>query len=302
MSFTVGIPNFDGSYFDGQWSDLLELAVEAERAGVDRVSLFDHVVNGSQTDSYPYGGFPGAPETPWLEPLSTLAAISGRTTTLRLGTAVLIAPLRPAAVLAKTAATIDAISGGRLDLGVGTGWQAKEYEAAGVDFTSRGQLLTETLAACLQLWQPGPVSFDSPTLRFDDVYCSPLPVQPGGVPFWVGGKLTKRNLDRIVRFGTGWIPAPTDDPATVRAGITKLHEALAEAGRDPAAVRVRVSPKPVRNDAGAIDMDASLATVAELLEHGATDVFLALNAWCQQRDEAPEFMTDMAKAVHTLQG
>src|SRR5215213_11514347 len=109
---TVGLPNY-GPYLGATaWRSLLDLAVAAERAGVDGVSVVDHVVMGSQVDRYPYGRFPGGPQAPWLEPLTVLAAISGVTSRVELATAVLISPLRPAALLAKAAATLDVLSRG----------------------------------------------------------------------------------------------------------------------------------------------------------------------------------------------
>src|SRR4051812_14877861 len=103
------------------------MAREADKAGIDRIVVVDHVVMGPHTEAYSWGKFPTPPDSPWLEPLTCLAVIAGATSRVRLGTGILIAPLRSGAVLAKTAATLDVLSGGRLDLGVGTGWQKEEY-------------------------------------------------------------------------------------------------------------------------------------------------------------------------------
>ena len=142
------------------------------------------------------------------------------------------------------------ISAGRLDLGVGSGWLAKEYEAAGLDFGERGRLLDDALEACTALWAGGPTDFDSPRLRFDDVYCAPRPVQEGGVPFWIGGDLHRRNLARLVRRCGGWIPSPTARRRDIAAGIEVLDAALAEAGRDPGEVRVRIGVPPPKGTGG----------------------------------------------------
>src|SRR5882724_8159151 len=135
--------------FGGDPRGLIEVARHAESAGVDQINITDHVVMGARTDRYPFGKFPVPPEYPWFEPLTMLAAIAGVTSSIRLGTGVLITPLRPAVLLAKIAATLDVVSGGRLDLGVGTGWQREEYDAVGLDWDKRGQLLSDTLAACV---------------------------------------------------------------------------------------------------------------------------------------------------------
>jgi probable F420-dependent oxidoreductase len=163
---------------------LIDLASPKTR--VDRITVVDHVVMGPNTDAYSWK-FPTPPDAPWLEPLTVLAAMAAVTTRIRLATGILIAPLRPAVLLAKQAATLDVLSQGRLDLGVGTGWQREEYDAEALDFARRGQLLTDTIAACKALWRDSPAALDTPTLSFRDVYCDPKPVQPGGVPLWIGG-------------------------------------------------------------------------------------------------------------------
>ena len=135
-------------------------------------------------------------------------------------------------MLAKTAATVDVLSGGRLDLGVGIGWQREEYEAAGLDFGGRGRLLDHTLEVCQTLWRDAPARFDADGLRFDGIHSLPHPVQPGGVPIWVSGTLNERVLERVARFGSGWIPwGPAADD--LEASIPRVHEALSAAGRDP---------------------------------------------------------------------
>ncbi len=130
-------------------------------------------------------------------------------------------------LLAKQAATLDVLSQGRLDLGVGTGWQREEYDAEGLDFARRGQLLTDTIAACKALWRDTPAALDTPTLSFRDIYCDPKPVQPGGVPLWIGGTLHKRNLDRLVRYGDAWIPIMGESVDGIAAGAERSADRVA---------------------------------------------------------------------------
>src|SRR3954452_18001098 len=186
VALSLGVPNF-GAWAD-DWPDVLDLARAADDAGVDRLVVTDHVVMGRNTDAYVWGRFPTPPEAPWLELLTCLAAIATATTRVRLATGIVIAPLRPAAVLAKTVATLDVLSGGRVDLGVGVGWQREEYVATGVDFSRRGDLLDHTIAACRELWSALPASYDGGGISFRDVYCSPLPSQ-GRLPVWFSGTL-----------------------------------------------------------------------------------------------------------------
>jgi len=130
------------------WSAMREMARCYDRAGVDRLVVSDHVVFGEHLDEYGRpevggqrgGRQPTGPDGHWLEPLTTLSVLAGATERVRLGTGILIAALRRPVVLAKAAATLDVLSGGRLDLGVGVGWQREEYEAAGLAFADRGRL------------------------------------------------------------------------------------------------------------------------------------------------------------------
>jgi len=162
----------------GDWTSLLEQAEALDQAGFDRLVLSDHIVFGERLEEYGRpdiggragGRQPTGPDGHWLEPLSTLAVIAGRTSRIRLGTNILIAALRRPVVLAKSAATIDVLSGGRLDLGVGVGWQREEYEAAGLSFERRGELLDETLRVCRILWTEPIAAYDSSELHFDRIH------------------------------------------------------------------------------------------------------------------------------------
>jgi probable F420-dependent oxidoreductase len=300
MSLIVGLPNHGDWLGANGWRALVDLAVAAEEAGVDAVSVVDHVVMGVRTDRYPYGSFPGGPEAPWLEPLTTLAAVAGATRRIGLVTGILISPLRAPALLAKTAATLDVLSGGRLVLGVGTGWQAEEYEAVGLEWARRHDLLDDGLAACAALWRRGPVTVDLPTVSFEDIYCCPRPVQDGGIPVWIGGKLTARNLRRIVTWGSGWIPAPGQPAVSVADDVRTLRTALEAAGRDPAGVRVRVTPPVVRDGGGRPDVLASMAGARELLAAGGTDVFVLLQAWCGERSDTVPLLGELVAAAAEL--
>lgn len=264
-TLSVGLPNF-GGWIGGDWSRLLELARAADDAGVDRIIVNDHVVMGRNTDAYVWGRFPTAPDAPWLEPFSCLAAIAAVTSRVRLGTGVVIAPLRPAAVLAKTVATLDLLSGGRVDLGVGVGWQKEEYDAEGLDFATRGQLLDDTMGACRALWSQLPASYKSQSVSFDDIFCSPQPVQDP-LPVWFSGTLNARQRRRIVDLGDGWIPIMGATVEDIRVGAAQLR---AEAGRQ---VAVRAPLRPVLGD-GALDLSATMDGVPSLVAAGATDIYL----------------------------
>ena len=285
-TLSLGLPNFGTTLSADGWRQHIDMAREADNAGIDRVIVVDHVVMGPHTDAYSWGRFPTPPEAPWLEPLTVLAVIAGVTSRVRLGTGILIAPLRGATLLAKTAATLDVLSGGRVDLGVGTGWQKEEYDAAGLDFSQRGQLLSDTLAACKALWNDVPAEIDLPTVQFTETYCVPQPLQPGGVPLWVSGSLVRPVIERVVRWGDGWIPIMTATVDDIQDGAALLRSAFADSGRDPDSLQVR-APLPVVRDAdGTIDLPASLREVPRLVDAGATDIAVQFQAVCRDPADA----------------
>jgi probable F420-dependent oxidoreductase len=260
------------------WTPLLDRARSADAAGVDRLVVSDHVVFGERLEQYgrpEVGGIDGGkqptgPDGLWLEPLTLLSVLAGTTTHARLGTGILLAALRRPVVLAKAAATLDVLSGGRLDLGVGVGWQREEYEAAGLDFGDRGRLLDHTLAVCQTLWRDQTARFDGDGLHFEAIHCMPKPVQPGGVPIWVSGRLNDRVIERIARFGSGWIPWG-DVARSPAEGLSRVRDALAAAGRDPAGFQVEGPLPVVRDGDGAIDIPPTMERVPALVAAGITD-------------------------------
>jgi probable F420-dependent oxidoreductase len=297
-TLTVGLPNFGSLFAPGEWHRFVDLGRAADDAGVDRVVLVDHVVMGADTDAYVWGRFPVPPEAPWLEPLTVLAAIAAVTERVRLATGILVAPLRPAPLLAKAVATLDVVSRGRVDLGVGTGWQRAEYDAVGLDFAQRGQLLTDTLGALRVLWRDAPATYDSPTVSFRDVTCEPRPLQrvgAGGVPIWVAGTLHARNLARVVEHGDGWIPIMGATLEQIAAGAVAVRGALREAGRDATRFQVQAPLRLARGEDGRPDLARSLESVPDLVAAGATDVHVPLQAFCRDPEAAPTCLRDLAE-------
>ncbi len=274
-TLSVQLANFGQPGDDGLVGALLEQARVADEVGIDRVIVVDHVVMGEHVEAYDGGRFPTPPDGLWPEPMTLLAAIAATTQWVRLATGILIAPLRRPATLAKAAATLDVVSGGRLDLGVGVGWQREEYEANGVPFDRRGDDLDRTLEICRRLWQPGPATYGDAEadLAFERVWCEPKPVQPGGVPLWISGRIHARTLRRIVRFGDGWIPWG-EYRTDIVPGIERVHEALAAAGRDPAGFEVRGGLRLVLDGDGTVDGERTVAPVPGLAAAGVTDFVL----------------------------
>ncbi len=301
-TLTVGLANFGNTFAPGEWRGFTDLGRAAEDAGIDRIVVVDHVVMGSHTDKYVWGKFPVPPDAPWFEPLTMLGAVAAVTTRIRLATGILIAPLRPAAFLAKQVATLDQMSDGRVDLGVGTGWQREEYEAQGLDFDRRGQLLDDTLAACRVLWRDTPAALESPTLSFQDIYCEPKPAQAGGVPIWIAGTLHGRNLARLVEHGDGWIPIMGETVDGIATGVEQIREAFVGAGRDPAALKVQAPMRMVMGDDKRPDLAAGMATVPDLIAAGATDVIVTLKAFARDVAAGPDAMVQIRERFDAVTG
>jgi probable F420-dependent oxidoreductase len=292
----------------GGWQHLFDRARAADAAGIDRVVVSDHVVFGENLEAYgrpEVGGTEGGkqptgPDGQWLEPLTLLSVVAGMTSRVRLGTGILIAALRRPVVLAKATATLDALSGGRLDLGVGVGWQREEYEAAGLDFENRGRLLDHTLEVCQTLWRDTPADYESDELTFRSIYCVPKPRQPGGVPIWVSGTVNKRVVERLGRFGSGWIPwgPAVRDPLT---GVAQMRDALAAAGHDLSAMQVQGTVPVVKNDDGSIDVGRSMDGVPALVDAGITDFRLNM-AIPKEYDAATEALAEVVSAFRSTVG
>jgi probable F420-dependent oxidoreductase len=197
---------------DAGGSEIREIARAAERLGYRWVTCSDHVlVAVSQAASMG--------ET-WYEPSATLGFVAGATDRIALLTHVLVLPYRHPLVAAKTYATLDRLSGGRVILGVGSGHAKPEFRILGAPYENRGRFTDEAIEAIRAAWRDGVSSHDGDLVKFRDAVVSPRPARPGGPPIWVGGNGAAA-LRRAARLGDGWIPwqlSPDDFAAAARAG------------------------------------------------------------------------------------
>jgi probable F420-dependent oxidoreductase len=269
----------------GGWQQMFDKVCAADRAGVDRVSLTgEHVVLGEHLDAYSspeVGGQAGArhitgPDGHFLEPIVTMSMLAALTSRVRLTSGIMLAALRRPIVLAKAAATLDVLSRGRLDLGVGVGWQREEYEAAGLDFAARGRLLDHTLEVCQTLWRERVADYSSPELSFERIHAMPKPGQPDGVPIWVAGNVTRPAMRRLARFGAGWIPwgEAAQDPLALFDAIPRMRDAVAGFGRDAAEIQVAGGIPVALDSGGSPAVGPTMEIVPKLVAAGVTDVRL----------------------------
>ena len=216
-----------------------------------------------------------------------LTAIAVRTRQVRLATGVLISPLRPAVLLAKTLATLDSLAPGRIELGIGTGWQREEYEASGLDFDQRWTMLDDGARAMQLLWRDAPATFSSKTVNFSRIYSTPFPAAKG-IPLWYGVQPTERQAQRIAELGVGWIPISTSTEY-IRNGVAVIRNAYEKAGRDPATLQVRAHV-PMNWDAnGRCSLEESIDAIPELLAAGVTVMEFEHHAYVHAPEELEPF-------------
>lgn len=212
------------------WAETAELC---DKLGYESVWLPEHLVLPVLSTGSPYAGqsHPPVPaQSPVFDVFTMLAFFAGRTEQIRLGTNVYNIGLRHPFVTARAVATLDIVSGGRVELGVGASWLAEEWAAVGLDFATRGGRVDEALQVCRELWTDEVIEHHGTHFDFDPVMFEPKPVQAGGPPIAVGGD-SKPALRRAALLGDGWIPmnTPVDGLATARAEIDAMRR---EAGRD----------------------------------------------------------------------
>ncbi|NJL95730.1 MAG: LLM class F420-dependent oxidoreductase [Anaerolineae bacterium] len=214
-----------------------QYAQALEGLGLDYVMAYDHVLGACPDRPGWQAGYPYTHEHPFHEVMVLFAYLAGITQTLEFVTGVLIAPQRPAALIAKQAAQLDLLSGGRLRLGVGVGWNWAEMAALGYRFEDRGQRIDEQVQVMQLLWTQPLVRFSGKFHQLDEVGINPLPVQRP-IPVWFGGS-AEAVLQRMARLGAGWIPN-TLSPEQAAPTLQKIRDYLREQGRHPAQFGVDV--------------------------------------------------------------
>lgn len=246
------------------------MATAAEAAGFESLWCPEHVVVAVGEGATPYSGsLDGKMDRLWRrggipDPLIWLAFVASHTSTIQLGTNVVIVPEHQPAVFAKSIATLDALSGGRVQLGVGVGELPEEYEAVGMAFTNRGKRMDEYLEAMRLLWREEVATFEGQFVRFDQVRCDPSPPR-GTVPIHIGG-VSRAALRRAARLGDGYFPyvGPQYDflPELQRI-INEVRAECEQAGRDPDDIEYTVGgARTVEEAAAMADIGVDRCTIA----------------------------------------
>jgi probable F420-dependent oxidoreductase len=247
-----------------------------ESYGFDSLWVSDHVVvPRNLTSRYPYspdGSFPVPPDIPFLEPLATLLFVAAITERVQLGTTVLVLPMRNPIVTAKTLATLDVLSNGRLILGVGAGWMREEFELLDVPFERRGVRLDEYLQTVKALWTEEHPSFQGRFSHVENVGFAPKPVQQPHPPIWIGGHSAPA-LKRVAQFGDAWHAAYVG-PELLHKQFNEVREHAERLGRDPNSVQLTVRTRlPLGDPPRAIEQ---LSACQELgVSHLVTEAFPA---------------------------
>ena len=269
LTFGVVAPVAAGVTGDPQW--MAAFARHLEACGFESIVAVEHTVLATRYDSvYPYdasGRVELESDCPVPDPLDLLSFLAGHTERLVLATGVLVLPNHHPVVLAKRAATVDVLSGGRLRLCVGVGWLKEEIEACGTDFASRGRRADEQLAVLRALWdrQPDGVTHHGEFFGFDHVVCSPKPVAGRHLPVHIGGH-SKAAARRAGRLGDGFQPLGVAGAQLEELLVLMRDEATA-AGRDPADIELTLGHSVSKIDA---------ERVQRLAGQGADRVVLAM--------------------------
>jgi probable F420-dependent oxidoreductase len=254
----------------------LEIAKMVDKAGLYAVAVGEHVALGSDLSNYPYAGglaHGDAGRKPYLEPAVLNGAIAAVTSRVRITNCIMLAPLRPAVLLAKQLTTIDVISGGRCEPCFGTGWSRDEYASLNVNYDKRRQILRDNIAACRALWANQPASFASETVSFAGLYQMPQPVQKR-IPILLGVKANAKNAALVAELCDGWDCGPDDSASLdkLREGSQIHRDAFVAAGRDPAELAVRAyMPRFLTEDGTRFDLPKMFAEVPAMREAGVTE-------------------------------
>ncbi len=225
MKIGIALPIF-GKYAGRD--EILETALAAEALGYDSIWVSDHVVVPDHHNVF---------GEVFYDPLISLGFIASATSRIELGTSVLVLPYRNPLVLAKSVSSLDALSEGRVILGVGSGWLKEEFKALGVDYSKRGKMTDEYIEIMKELWTSGSPSYEGEHFSFTGIRFEPKPVQKPHPPIWVGGE-SGRSIERAVKHGDGWHPVGLT-PEEMGAKMREVRSLLSDERKESFVMSLR---------------------------------------------------------------
>jgi probable F420-dependent oxidoreductase len=293
--------SFDRLLGESNMAQAIDVAKIVDEAGLHAIAIGEHVSLSSSLEGYPYEGglrYGDQGRKPYLEPAVLHGGFAAATSRVKLSNCVLLAPLRPAVLLAKQLATIDVLSRGRLQPVFGTGWSRDEYASLNVDFSKRRQILRDNIAACRALWQEQPTTFRSETVSFEGLYSMPQPVQKR-IPILLAAKANEKNGALVAELCDGWETGPDDSKSLdkLKEGVQIYRQAFVASGRDPNELIVKSHLFPQRTDQGELDWDKTFSTAPAMLEAGVTEFACAMPIGMKaplSLDEIARFMGQLA--------
>ena len=245
MKVSVEFPSV--SYREGP-EGVAKLARAIESLGYDQIDVFDHVIMGYETPTRPAPRYPT--KMPVLEAMTVLSFIAANTSKIGLGTEVLVLPQRQPVLVAKQVSTLDTLSGGRMRLGVGVGWQESEYEMLEESFKNRGIRMDEAIQILRSCWSDDEISYEHAHYSSDMMAMEPKPPQGATLPIWVGGT-SDRALQRVGELGDGWLAMPMTDKNVAESAVATIKAHAESAGRDPSKLGFQMMlDEPPRDAAG----------------------------------------------------
>ena len=245
MKIAVEFPSV--SFREGP-EKVIELAKAIEDIGYDELAVFDHVIMGYPTETRRAPMYP--PQMPILEALIVLGFAAAVTKRVSLSTEVLVLPQRQPVLVAKQISTIDTLSGGRMRLGVGVGWQQAEFDVLNEDFHTRGKLMDDAIRLLRTCWTDEKIDFASDRYNVDAIAMEPKPPQGARLPIWIGGG-SRAALRRTGQLGDGWMGTAGVSDTEIVGYVADIRRHAEDAGRDPSAIgmQLMLAPPP-RDEAG----------------------------------------------------
>lgn len=296
MKLTVEFPSV--SYREGP-DAVRKFARAVEEIGYDHIDVFDHVVMGYPVDGRPKGPYPAT--MPILEAMMLLSHIAAVTSRITIGSEVLVLPQRQPTLVAKQVSTLDTLSGGRVRMAFGVGWQESEYEALGEDFHTRGARMDEAIRLLRAWWSDERVDFEGRHYQVKAMAMEPKPPQGARLPIWIGG-MSERAWRRVGELGDGWAASQISDAASARRAIDAIHRAAEAAGRDPGAIGLQsMVASPPKDAAGKqfyAQHDQVVRRIVELKAMGFGWAAVNATAVFQAGARSVDAMIDQLRALH----